>query len=473
MNQDAAVAATPRLDAGQMSQIERLTLAMGPRAFHDVLTPKERLALRYYWPAWERPAVRLPPPRPPKKEPGFGLWSGQGEPPGDWIYWICCAGRGSGKSRRLTQFMIDRAQRFPGCRIALVARTTAALWGEAVDGESGLLAHAPPWFYPAVQVNKRQLMFPNGSRVKLFSGEEPDNLRGPNNHFAAVDELAAMPYSDEVWRQLQMTMRSGVHPQTMVATTPRPLKLLIRLTRDPLSAVSVGSSYENRANVAKSWLDANLQEYEGTGFGRQEIWGEILEEQPGALFRREWFEPAWCPAATKDARFRRVGIGVDPAETSGEQADSWGIVAAGIRDDGVVQVLEDVTVNDTPDVAARAAVDLYWKHEASFMVADVGRSGAMVESLMKLVDPRVRVLKKGGNKGKRAWTESVAALYSKHMVFHSPGLTKLEDECCQWTDDVKWSPDRMDALTYVVSEFLNRTNFTHESAAGRGPGRRA
>jgi phage terminase large subunit-like protein len=55
------------------------------------------------------------------------------------------------------------------------------------------------------------------------------------------------------------------------------------------------------------------------------------------------------------------------------------------------------------------------------MVADVGRSGAMVESMMKLVDPRVRVLKKGGNKGKRAWAESVAVLYSKHLIFNARG----------------------------------------------------
>ena len=92
------------------------------------------------------------------------------------------------------------------------------------------------------------------------------------------------------------------------------------------------------------------------------------------------------------------------------------------------------------------------------MVADVGRSAQMVDAMMKLVDPRVRVLKKGGNKGKRAWAESVAVLFSKHLISNAPGLGKLEDECCQWTDDVKaWSPDRMDALAYVVSELAFKT----------------
>ncbi len=460
-------------DPARMSAVERLTTTIGPKALHDALTPKQRLALRFFWPAWERPGVRLPPPSAPKKEPGFGLWNGQAEPPGEWLHWIYCAGRASGKSRRLTQFVLDRAKRFSGCRIAVVARTTGSLWGEVVEGESGIIAHSPPWFYPKVQANKRRLLFPNGSKAILFTGEEPDNLRGPNNNFGAVDELAAMGYAEEVWRQLQMTMRSGNHPQTMVATTPRPLKLLIRLTQDPNAAVTVGSSYENRANVAASWLDANLKVFEGTGFGRQEIGGEILEEMPGALFKREWFERSWCPDAHRDSPFRRVGIGVDPAETSGEKADNWGIIAAGIREDGIIQVLEDATVNASPDVAAKAAVALYWKHGASFMVADVGRSGAMVDSTMKLVDPRVKVLKKGGNKGKRARAESVAVLYSKHLVFHSPGLGKLEDECCQWTDDVKsWSPDRMDALAYVANELAfkappSQTGLNREQVAPR------
>jgi hypothetical protein len=120
---------------------------------------------------------------------------------------------------------------------------------------------------------------------------------------------------------------------------------------------------------------------------------------------------------------------------------------------GIVQVLEDATVDASPDVGAKAAAALSWKHGAGFIGADVGGSGDMVDSTMRLVDPRVKVLEKGGNKGKRAWAESVAVLYSKHLVSHSPVPGKLEDECCRRTDDVKlWSPDRMDGLAYVANE---------------------
>jgi phage terminase large subunit-like protein len=444
------------IDRSRCSTIERLVTTLGARGLHDALTPEERAVLPYLRAAWARSSVRLPPPAPPKKEPGFGRWSGQQEPPGRWLFWIACGGRGMGKSWLLTHFILERARCFPGCRIAAVARTAGSMWSEIVEGKAGLLAFSPKWFVPRVQANKRQLVYPNGSLVKLFTAEEPDTLRGPNNDFGAVDELCAMKYAEEMWRQLQMTMRSGVHPQTMVATTPRPLKLLMRLVEDPRSAVTIGRSYENRANVAQSWLDENVKPYIGTAFGRQEVDGEILDEMPGALFERKWFDrDTWCPDWRKDSKYRRIGVGVDPAETSGEHADSWGIIAAGLREDGLIEILEDATMNATPDAAAKAAVDCYWRHGASFMVADVGRSGQLVDSVIRLTDRRVRVLRKGGNKGKRAWAEGAAVLYAKHLAFHAPGLEKLEDECCRWTDDVpksEWSPDRMDAMAYVLAE---------------------
>lgn len=445
------------------SLVERLTLMLGAKGLHDVLTPSERAVLPYCYEALARPSDKLPE-LANGKSPGFGRWSGQMEPPGRWLYWIALAGRGFGKSFMLSHFAIRRAKKFPGARIAAVARTAGHVWSDMVEGPAGLLACSPKWFQPKVLTNKKRLTFPNGSQIKLFSAEEPDTLRGPNNDFAIVDEFAAMPYAEKVWRQLQMTMRRGVHPQTMVATTPRPLKILISLAKDKRSVVTVGRSHDNRANVSQSWLDENVKPYEGTAFGRQEVGGEIMEEMPGAIFKREWFDPAWAAqhngwrGRPPESKFRRVGIGIDPAETTGERADSWGIIAAASREDGLVEILEDATIRDTPDEAAKAAVKIYHKYGASFVIADVGRSGAMVKGIMKLADPLVRVLEKGGNKGKRAWAESAAVLYEKGKIFNrGGGLTMLEDECCTWTDDEKWSPDRMDALAYVVSELIVST----------------
>ena len=59
-----------------------------------------------------------------------------------------------------------------------------------VEGISGLLpvhaSHDRPLFEPS----KNQLTWPNGSIAQMFSGDDPDGLRGPQFDAAWCDELA-------------------------------------------------------------------------------------------------------------------------------------------------------------------------------------------------------------------------------------------------------------------------------------------
>jgi len=460
------------------SIVEAVLLRCSPGALVSELSPEALAALRYCWAAWRRPSKRLPPlPDDGElKEPGWGRWTGQEEPPGKWLYWILCAGRGWGKTAVGTQFVIDRARRFPGCRIALVAQTTTSLWRDCVLGRSGIIEKSPSWFSPHQHKTGKMLIYPNGSTVYLFTAEEPRGLRGPNNDFALVEELAAQPYAQAVWDQLQMTMRSGMHPQTCVATTPRNMQPLVNLIQSRSSAVTIGSSMENASNLAPSWLEEHVVPLLGTDFGTEEVEGRIVFESSGALFKRAWFNrEKWCPDSFKESKYKRIGIGIDPARSSGHAADSWGIVKAALREDGLIAVLADATVNDTPDVAVQAAVDLYHADpSASFMVADVGAGGQMVDGLIRMATGGrgVRVLRKSGNKGKRAWAEGAALAFGRKMAFCAPGLSDLVTECCTWTDDTKAdgspkkkSPNRMDALAQVVCELIGRSPApTHESA---------
>src|SRR5438067_11175632 len=72
---------------------------------------------------------------------------------------------------------------------------------------------------------------------------------------------------------LQFGLRLGRHPRCLVATTPWPTKLirelLAREGRDV--AVTRGSTYENRANLAPGFFDQIIRKYEGTRVGRQEL----------------------------------------------------------------------------------------------------------------------------------------------------------------------------------------------------------
>lgn len=411
---------------------------------------------------------RMPDPDPRiRKAPGFGVWRGQLAPPGEWAIWLYCAGRGSGKTRTGAEQIRRWANDFPECRIALVGATAADVWGTMVEGDSGVLACCPPWDRPEVHTTKRRLRWRNRSQAILYSADKPKRLRGPQHHFAWADELCSWRYL-EAYDQLMFGLRLGLHPKVMVTTTPLPIDLLREMIQSPEAAVTIGSSRENGANLSPDFFRRIVKKYEGTHLGLQELEGELLEQSPGALWKKSWFRYVETPPVLK-----RIVLGLDPAETSGKKADDTGIVICAVGEDGFGYVLEDASVHTTPDAWAKKAAERYRFHHCGSVVVDAVRGGEMAKGLLHLVDPNIRVLVKGGNRGKRAWAEPVSALYEQGRIKHLATIdqetnrklvARMEDQMCTWTDDVKeWSPDRMDAAVYALSELLLRDELTHES----------
>src|SRR5439155_16336128 len=201
-----------------------------------------------------------------------------------------------------------------------------------VEGESGILAVAPPWFRPVYEPSKRRLTWPNGAMATTFSAEEPERLRGPQHDAAVCDELGAWSHP-ETWDMLQFGLRLGGNPRCLVATTPRPTRLirelLAREGRDV--AVTRGSTYENRANLAPGFFDQVIRKYEGTRLGRQELNAELLEDTPGALWTLKRIEQSRRECVPN---LVRIVVAVDPAVSSNEGSDETGIIACGKDDRG-------------------------------------------------------------------------------------------------------------------------------------------
>jgi phage terminase large subunit-like protein len=66
-------------------------------------------------------------------------------PHGDWWQiWLLLAGRGFGKTRTLAEWVCEQASSGQASRIATVAATAADARDVLVEGESGVLAVAPP-----------------------------------------------------------------------------------------------------------------------------------------------------------------------------------------------------------------------------------------------------------------------------------------------------------------------------------------
>ena len=383
------------------------------------------------------------------------LWARDSQiaPSGDWAVWLVMAGRGFGKTRTGAEWVRARVESGQSGRIALVARTPADVRDVMIEGDSGLLSVCPPWARPKYEPTKRRLTWPNGAFALAFSSHEPDQLRGPQFDAAWCDELASWEYPQETWDNLTFGLRLGANPQCVVTTTPRPIELLRELVARDDVRVTRGSTYENRAFLAPSFLRQIERRYEGTDTGRQEIFAELLQEAAGALWRREWIRHVDADAAPDLAR---VVVAIDPAMSSRQNSNETGIIVAGIDQHLDGYVLADGSGRLSPDSWARRAIELFDMHRASRIIGERNNGGDLVGAILMTAarDRPLPIKLVTASRGKYARAEPVAALYQQGRVKHVGSFPQLEDQLCTWEPGSSASPDRMDALVWALSELI-------------------
>jgi predicted phage terminase large subunit-like protein len=359
------------------------------------------------------------------------------------------AGRGAGKTRTAAEWLAWKASSNPKTRWAIAAPTYGDARDTCAEGESGIIRVLRE--YGTLKDYNRsigEIFLTNGSRIKLFSGEEPDRFRGPQFHGGWFDELAAFKYPD-AWDQYQFGLRLGEFPQTIITTTPRPTKLIKDLiTREGVKVVR-GSTFDNAKNLAPSALAELKLRYENTRLGRQELYGEILDNVEGALWTRENIEAA---RVTECPPLVRIVVAIDPAVTSNATSDETGIIAAGNTADGHYYVLDDKSLRASPDTWARQAVNLFQERKADKIIAETNNGGDMVVLLLKQVDPSVPVKKVTATRGKQLRAEPISSLYEQGRVHHVGYFPDLEMQMCEWTPQSNESPDRLDALVWALTE---------------------
>ncbi len=315
--------------------------------------------------------------------------------------------------------------------------------------QSSILNISPPSFMPDYQPSKRRLVWPNGAVGTVFSGDEPDQLRGPQHDSAWVDELSKFKYPQRTWDMLELGLRIGDNPQVVVTNTPRPIPIIKELIADPRTANVVGSTYENIANLAPQFIERILEKYDGTHLGRQELHGEVLEDREGALWKRAAMIDAH--RVIRHPPLVRVVVGIDPP---GGRAEC-GIVAAGIDGNGHGYVLEDPSLVGSPATWGTASVTSYHRTQADRMVAEINFGGDMVGHTISTIDKTVAFKAVRASRGKMIRAEPVAALYEQGRVHHVGQFALLEDEMCSWVpDEGMLSPNRLDALVWALTELM-------------------
>lgn len=393
-------------------------------------------------------------------------------PDGEWQTWLVLAGRGFGKTRCGAEWAREQIKA-GASRIGLIAPTASDARDVMVEGESGILAvcwagdkaaNGETIGRPTYEPSKRRLTWANGAMATLFSAEEPERLRGPQHDVLWCDELAAWKYLRETWDMAMFGLRLGDRPRTCITTTPKPLPLIKEIAKDARTVITRGSTFDNAGNLAPTFLRAIREKYEGTRLGRQELNAEILDDLPGALWTRDAIDASRVKSIPD---MQRIVVAVDPSGTKGESddGDEIGIVVAGKGVDGRGYVLADRTCKLSPDGWGRRAVDAYhgrWSQtpdvlKADRIVAERNFGGAMVQHVIKTIDPTASYKEVTASRGKVARAEPVAALYEQGRVSHVGSFPELEDQMCSIAPEGyvgDGSPDRADALVWALTELM-------------------
>jgi phage terminase large subunit-like protein len=389
----------------------------------------------------------------------------QQPPGGDWSIWLVMAGRGFGKTRLGAEWVRQIAQDDGSARIALIGASPREVREVMIEGESGLLSVTPRDCRPKWHPARRRLIWPNGAQAFIYGASAPESLRGPQHSHAWADEIGKWPHALAAWDNMLMSVRLGRHPRVLATTTPAPTALLRRLTGDPKVEQTRGRMQDNRASLSPAFLDAMEATYGGTRLGRQELDGELLFDQDGALWTRAMLEHCVSrPDRQRHGRgrgrdaFCRVVVGVDPP--AGEKGDACGVIAAGLDEAGIAHVLEDASIaRPSPEQWARRVAETAERWTADRIVAEANNGGSMVRSVLHAVNAMLPIKLVHASAGKTARAEPVAALYEAGRVLHIQVFPQLDDQLCGMLQGGRYagpgrSPDRADALVWALTELM-------------------
>ena len=411
-------------------------------------------------------------------------------PMGKWFRWLVKGGRGSGKTRSATEWVTKRIED-GSTWLHLLSRTHADVRDTMINGESGLIAVAHAHNIEAVyESSKRRLWYPDHrAQALIFGAQDPDETRGPQCETAWADEFSTFPKKVDAVGNTALTnlvfgCRLGDDPRMVVTFTPKSKPEVKREIKraedvnDPRVVMTSMTLYDNIANLPDSFIEEVIGTYAGGRLEAQEILGLYLDAVEGALWTPELLDRTRvdnCPPLSV------VKIGVDPP---GETAEC-GIVAAGVEATDSSRrhafVLADHSVAGPPEKWARRVIEArdYWAGVFALhtrqvqIVAEKNNGHDMVRAVIHAIDPDANVLKVTAKEGKRARAEPVALMYDIDRVHHVGSIAtfmELEAECTTWVpDDPELeSPNRMDALVWVLTDLLglmNRAVATSQTAA--------
>ncbi len=392
----------------------------------------------------------------------------------DWRTCAFMAGRGWGKTRTAVEAVKKQGLLYPRSRIAVAAATFADARDICFEGESGLLEHIPSDAIRHWNRSIGEMFLHNGSYYRIVAADVKRAGRGPQWHAIWGEELAEWRYP-ETWHQLMLGLRLGASPRAYATFTPKPVQLVRDVVYANGTKVVRGTTYDNRNNLAANMFAEIMERYEGTTLGQQEIYGELFEEMPGALWSRYMLELNRVQDIPHN--LERVVVAVDPQATNTDEGSETGIIVAGkatpltnsLNGDAKphAYVLDDRSGHYSPNDWAKRAIDAYHAWGADAILYETNQGGDMVRHTLQQKDPNANLVPIRAKKGKWTRAEPIAALDERGLVHHVGLHAKLEDQMTSFTlDEHPLGDDRVDARVYAIQELLIRGAWKDRAMVG-------
>ena len=405
----------------------------------------------------------------------------QRPPEGAGWTWYLRGGRGSGKTRAaseaLSTLIREACDRGEGGELgdwAIIAPTFGDGRDTCVEGPSGLRLTLPGYtdgsWRKAWNRSQGQLRLANGSTL-FIDGANDGALRiqGKNLRAAWCEEVGLWYHWEKAWDE-SVAFAVRMDPACLIATgTPKAGHGLVKrlLHGDPAHHIppadlcAVMRTTDNLDNLSPVAAARLLARYGGSTLGRQELEGELLTEVEGALWTQGIIDKGRLAQA---AQMGRVVVGVDPA---GSEQTETGIVVAGLArgacacgvhdETAHVYVLDDASLGGSPDQWGQAVVSAFDRTSADRVVAERNYGADMVGHVLKTVRSNIPFTYVVASRGKAVRAEPIVALYEQGRVHHVGTFGDLESEMTTWRPGRdSWSPNRVDALVWAISELTQR-----------------
>ncbi len=272
-----------------------------------------------------------------------------------WTTWGIMSGRGFGKTLTGAHWVLEGAGNEPGSYTGIIAPTLDDVRFTLIEGATGILS--PPSIdettgvphgvgFPEQLVDDYNATYHrvtlwNGSIIRGFGSERPNKLRGPQHHRVWADEIAAWENALDTYNMMKFGLRLGRHPQFLWTSTPKPNKVIKKLTSDKKAVIITGHTNENKANLSEVFYE-EIAQYEGTKLGRQELAGELLNEEEDGIIESKWVQ-RWphdkplprfvCIIASLDTAFTAKEVDKKTHQPDQSVMQVWGVfVMAGTKE---------------------------------------------------------------------------------------------------------------------------------------------